>query len=286
MGRGMAVRVARPLVGDKQMGSEAIMDAFVETLGALGRVPEAVTEFVEAAVVAGDMALPFHFPEVSQLPAWQAGFRFHALDHRSLVSELPGAWQPGWLVIALNAFDDPFFVDLHEQARGFPVYYAPHGAGRWEPLQVAAEIQGFSRRLRVLRELATDDVSVMRFLAAETDPANALWREVREARAERPAEIQAECEATWDPDDWQQGALILIAAGSRKIEVAQVLAQQLGLRSPAALTLASKRCAVVREGRRRCVRELQRRLLAVGAEVVFRSDQTASVDAGGARDVE
>ena len=94
-------------------------------------LPRAVRRFIEDAIVAGDVALPFHYPRPEHWQGWQSGFRYHGITGESLIATTPGEWQPGWHVIALNGFDDPFFIDLGEEAQGFPIYYAPHGAGRW-----------------------------------------------------------------------------------------------------------------------------------------------------------
>mgnify|MGYP005751478861 CR=1 FL=1 len=251
-----------------------------------GDIPEEVKDFIEAKVVTGDMALPFHYPEACELLGWQAGFRFHARDRSSLVSESPGAWQPGWFVIALNAFDDPFFIDLGGRPQGFPVYYAAHGAGRWDALQVATRLDGFSRCLRLLREHPELDPAALHVLSVEADLDNALWREVRDARAEPADGAAVVGEARSDPGDWQPGALVLVAAGQHKLKLAQMLARQLGMGAPSALALASTPNVVLRKGNRVSLRALQRGLLALGAEVEFRCRAAGSADTKSAADVD
>lgn len=91
----------------------------------------AIRSFLEAAIVPGDMVLPFKYPQSERWEEWQSGFRYDGVSGNNLVASAPGEWQPGWYVVALNYFDDPFFIDLNEAAQGYPVYYAPHGAGRW-----------------------------------------------------------------------------------------------------------------------------------------------------------
>ena len=41
--------------------------------------PEVVRQFIEAATVAGDMGLPFHYPALDELEGWQSGFRYHGI---------------------------------------------------------------------------------------------------------------------------------------------------------------------------------------------------------------
>lgn len=258
----------------------------MEAIELSGDIPDELRDFIEAAVVAGDMALPFHYPEVCDLLAWQAGFRLHGRDHSSLVSESPGAWQPGWLVIARNAFDDPFFVDLGERPQGFPVYYAAHGAGRWDALQVAGRLSDFGRCLRLLRDHPELDPMALHVPSAEPNLENALWREVRDARADAANGVAVTAEARWDPDDWQPGALVLLAAGQHKLKVALLLARQLSMGVPDALALASTPNVVLREGNRVSLKVLQRGLLALGAEVEFRCRAARSAGTKGAADVD
>lgn len=145
-------------------------------------MPTAIRQFVEAAIVCGDMALPFHYPRLEEWAGWQSCFRFHGITGESLVAAAPGEWQPGWYVIALNGFDDPFFVDLGEAEQGYPVYYAPIGAGRWDAQTVAPSLQRLSELLAALRELIDDDAAACRFIEAHTDTRTKLWREVLDDR--------------------------------------------------------------------------------------------------------
>lgn len=234
-------------------------------------LPETVRQFIEAAVVAGDMSLPFHYPALDDLEGWQSGFRRHGITGESLVSRDPGAWQPGWYVIALNGFDDPFFIDI-EGPRDFPVYYAPHGAGRWDATQAAPSIGHFSHMLSVLRDFANDDAGALRHLEAEVDPTNLLWREIYESRRSRPAlEQELACDETApDPEELRQGILVLTAVGPRKLEVVQFLRRMLGLSPQAALALVAEGHIPVGEGCLLQLRAARDHLVSLGATVEFR----------------
>jgi hypothetical protein len=218
------------------------------------------------------MALPFHYPGLQELEGWQNGFRVHGLTRESLVSTAPGAWQPGWYVVALNGFDDPFFIDIGEQAQGFPVYHAPHGAGRWDALPVAPGVQRFVQMLSALHSLADDDAGAMRYIEAEADLANALWLEVHETRRNRPALEQelARSDAPHDPEAWRHGALVLTAAGPQRLKVAQVLKQLLDVSPQEALVLAAKGDVALAEGYLAHLRATRSRLEDLGATVEFR----------------
>ncbi|MFH5869485.1 SMI1/KNR4 family protein [Pseudomonas aeruginosa] len=250
--------------------------------------PEVVRQFIEAATVAGDMGLPFHYPALDELEGWQSGFRYHGITGEDLAATTPGAWQPGWVVIALNGFDDPFFIDIGEQAQGFPVYYAPHGAGRWDAMQVAPDIDRFGKMLSALRDLQDDDAKAMRYIEAETDLANALWLEVHENRRNRPAIEQelAQYETPRNPEDWQHGTLILTDAGPQRVKVAQVLRQMLDLSLQEALAFAAEPDAPLAEGYRLHLRDTQSCLMALGAAVTFRPDEAMHKTDDGAHDVD
>lgn len=210
-------------------------------------MPEAVRVFVESALVAGDMALPFHYPKTDEWHGWQNGFRRHGITGESLVATAPGEWQPGWYVVALNGFDDPFFIDLEEAEQGFPVRYAPHGAGRWEPEQVAPNLETFSAILMRLHEMIDDDVAAQRYLEAEVNLSTDLWREVWEQRGSW-ALASVEPETPRNPEDWRWGTLSLTEIGPQKVKVLHFLKQTLDLTLGEAMALAGNLPITVEQG--------------------------------------
>lgn len=240
-------------------------------------LPAALRQFIEAAIVAGDMALPFHYPRSDE--DWiglQSGFRIHGITGESLVSEAPGAWQPGWYVVAVNGFGDPFFVDLGEAGQGYPVRYAPIGAGRWEAEVIAPDLQRFAEWLAALRDLGDDDAAAQRLIETRPGLDTCLWREVVESRRNRKA-LEAEQEALETftaapsaPADWQHGSLVIAGMGSQKVKVAHLLKQVTGLSPQAALAIQPD--TVVARGYLVHLRDLRDRLLALGATLEFRPD--------------
>lgn len=234
-------------------------------------LPAAVRQFMEAGVVAGDMALPFHYFRPEEWEGLQSGFRWHGITGESLLATTPGEWQPGWYVIALNGFDDPFFIDLGQAAQGYPVYYAPHGAGRWDAQGVAPSLQRFGEMLAALRDQGDDDVAALRWMQAEVDPSTELWREVLEGRQQRTT--QDEIPATLpDPAVWQHGTLVITAAGPQKMKIAHWLRQALDLTPRQALALAGQPGITVGDGYLVQMRRAQAQLQELGATVEFRPD--------------
>ena len=51
-------------------------------------MPGALRSFIDAAIVCGDMALPFHYPKGDQWEGWQSGFRIHGLTGEDLVAPI------------------------------------------------------------------------------------------------------------------------------------------------------------------------------------------------------
>ena len=237
------------------------------------RLAPVIEQFVTAAIITGDMTLPFHYPQLQDIQNWQIGFRKHGVTGRNLVSTSPGEWQPGWYVIALNGFDDPFFIDINEEMQGFPVYYAPHGAGRWDAVAMAKDLEQFMHRLTMLRNCAEDVASALSYLENEADMTNPLWRETyrnRQIRRSAQAEPVNETPPS-DPQDWQRGTLVLTEIGPQKLKVVQFLKQKLDLSPQEALALAGQQNVTVAEGYRIHLRTIQHRLAELGATTAFRS---------------
>ncbi len=237
-----------------------------------------VEHFIESQVIVGDLTLPYHYPRTNELEAWQVGFRSNGLTGESLVSTTPGAWQPGWYVIARNYFDDPFFIDVNEKAANFPVYYAPHGAGSWDASVVAPSIQRFSQILSALCGLEEAAPEALLFLETETDMSVPFWSEVHEERRSRECEEEpVNTEADYDTSELQHGTLVITDVGSQKLKIVQILRQVLDLSLAEALALAAQREIVVGSGFLIRLRHLQEKLIVLGASVEFRpKDETAT----------
>lgn len=235
-------------------------------------LPAAVREFLLAAVVPGDMTLPFHYPEPEQWIQWQRGFRVHGITGEDLTASRAGAWQPGWVVIALNGFDDPFFVDLNDAAQGFPVYYAPHGAGRWEAQRVAPTLANFHERLVALHDLAEDDSAFVHYLDSLPESQEPFWAEVRSERQEREDPVEDEIAAPSDPADWQRGKLIVTEVGGQKLKVAHLLRKTLNLSLSEVMAFIAQPPIIAGEDFHIRLRPLEASLSALGASVAFQPE--------------
>lgn len=227
-------------------------------------MPAVIQEFISAAVVPGDICLPFHYPADNEFERYQVGFRTHGITGENLTSSKPGGWQPGWYVIALNGMDDPFFVDVMEDALNYPVYYAAHGAGSWTAIPVAPGIVHFSQLLAAMpaRE------QLPQFLETHVDIANEFWKEVYES-ALAPEEPES---APADMKEWVPGTLLITAVGEQKMKVVQYLKEKLDITPAAALQLSKQPEIVVQQGYLVHLRRVMQRLESLGATVVFKAD--------------
>lgn len=116
-----------------------LADQILTTIMALN-IPQLILQFIENQTETGSILLPYHYPKKDEWEEFQCGFRYHGLSGKDLTSTQEGEWQPGWHIIARNGMDDPSFIDLNEETSGFPVYYAPHGAGRWDAIALGFNI--------------------------------------------------------------------------------------------------------------------------------------------------
>jgi hypothetical protein len=178
------------------------------------KIPDAILTFITAAVVPGDIMLPFHYPHPEQWHAWHCGYRWHGVSGESLVACTPGMWQPGWYLIALNGLDDPFFIDVGEAAQGYPVYFAAHGAGHWQAERIAGDLQAFHTLLTQLRDV--DETAAQSLLDARTEPNSPYWRELRESWLTR--DNDEDNTPVVDPSDWQAGVCSLLISAHKNLK--------------------------------------------------------------------
>lgn len=183
-------------------------------------IPQLILQFIENPIETGTMYLPFHYPKKDEWEEFQIGFRYHGLSGKDLTSTEEGKWQPGWQVIARNEMDDPFFIDLNEEASGFPVYYAPHGAGRWDAIALGFNIASLSGFLEQMEKAGRDKAACLQLVDLSTDVRNAFWLEFRTFIQEWEDE---EAESTIDPALLRYGKLVITDAGPNKVKVAKYL---------------------------------------------------------------
>jgi hypothetical protein len=231
-------------------------------------IPLPVQQFIQTATLCGHIHLPFHYPALHELEGYQSGFRRHGLTGADLTGIQPGLWQPGWYVIALNGFDDPFFVDITEEEQGFPVYFAYHGAGKWEAIKIAETINGFSQILHSLQALQQNEEATIEWLNANIDGSNAFWKELHDDLS--TATVQPEETPVVDKAAWTRGKLMITHIGPDKIRVVNYLKQLLDLTPREALELCRRNEIVAAEGYQMQLERILNDLQKLGATAVFK----------------
>lgn len=205
-------------------------------------IPELILQFIETQTVTSIMLLPFHYPKKDEWETYQSGFRYHGISGENLTSTKEGEWQPGWMVIALNGMDDPFFIDLNEEVSGFPVYYAPHGAGRWDAIALGFRIVAFGHFLEQMKKAGTDKAACLQLVEQD----NPFWSELRETIAEWNEE-EAES-PTIDPALLRYGKLVITDPGPNKVKVAKYLMKIWNTGAQEALASLAQQDVLVAEG--------------------------------------
>ncbi|HEY1199615.1 MAG TPA: hypothetical protein VGE79_01475, partial [Niastella sp.] len=167
--------------------------------------------------------------------------------------------------------DDPFFVDLNEEEAGFPVYYAPLGAGVWKPLTAAEDITRFGALLTGLAALKNDGEASRQYIQEFVSNAdNPFWKEVCEALIEEPDESENETGIPLDPALWTRGQLILTHAGPNKIKIATYLRKIWNISPQEALTRLVEPELPLADGYHVHLQKYMNDLQQLGATVVFR----------------
>lgn len=230
-------------------------------------LPLPVQEFIQTATVCDNIHLPFHYPALHELEGYQSCFRYHGITGADLTGSKPGQWQPGWYVIALNGFDDPFFVDITEEEQGFPVYYAPLGAGKWAAIKIAETISSFSQILHSLQALQQNEEATIAWLRSNIDIATVFWKELYDdliAAPEQPEHTPAVDAAAFTP-----GKLLVTHIGPEKIKVVNYLKELLKLTPREALELSRRSEIVAAEGYQMHLIKIMSNLQKLGATAVF-----------------
>ena len=147
----------------------------------LPNLPKELSELINLDIrIERILALPHDYADINDFNNKQAGYRYNPITGEYLVSDKKGDWQGDWYVFATNYFDDPFFIDFTEEARGFPVYYCQHGAGEWKSIKIAETLNHFERVLRTLDCKGFDAPFELSELPLEIDLSNEFWIEVNE----------------------------------------------------------------------------------------------------------
>ncbi len=237
-------------------------------------IPIEIKHLIKSNIISDMCILPNRYVNVENFNDMQIGYRIHACTGKSLVSEKNGDWQENWYVIAQNYFADPFYVDFSEQKLGYPVYFSFHGAGMWEPIQVAETTDQFESILQKIKENEEKFPSEMGLLTQIIDINNEFWKEVHEEFNQERTENES---TSVDTSDWIMGRLIItnlgtIERGPNKMKVITYLKTELGLTPQQTLTLSKQPLIEVKKGYLKHLKDDMEYLCSLGATANFYTD--------------
>lgn len=234
------------------------------------KLPQELINFLQQPLLFESLEMPQAYANPEQFDWFQIGYRVHGITHEDLTSTATGAFQPSWYVIAHNEMADPFFIDLTEQAQGFPVYFGLHGQGNWQAEQVASSLAQFTHYLTQIKQLEQNTASVLAYVADIAEE-NEFWCGVEHYYQEL---LNAADDAEFlpvnhqlNPQDWQQVQLYLLALGEHKLEVIKFVKNYLKLSLPQALADTKKLPLRLNTGARRFMQVVADDLSALGAQV-------------------
>ncbi len=95
----------------------------------------------------------FYFIKSERLREAQEEYRIDEITGKEITGDEKGKWKNQWLVIGSGVADDPLFIDLREEQKGFPIYTAANGGGEWLPYKVSNSIVSFVKILEILNKM-------------------------------------------------------------------------------------------------------------------------------------
>lgn len=225
-----------------------------------------IIEFLKEPTRIEGLALPENYATSEHIYYFQDGYHYNSVENKVLTDETPGAFQPGWIVLASNYFADPFFIDLNEYENNFPVYFAYHGQGNWEPITIAESLHLFQEILHKIQSLRFNKAELIHYFDDNIDLENPLWKEVYEnieAEEDNPEEIK-----TYESIGPEVN-LYITDIGSNKMKIIALLKKELNLSGTEALELSKSPRILFRTGYTQWLDYDRKQLEALGAKVEF-----------------
>ncbi|SDI96444.1 SMI1/KNR4 family protein [Chryseobacterium jejuense] len=226
-----------------------------------------ITAFLKDPVCIEGLALPENYASVEHIYYFQDGYQYNSVEHKALVSDVPGEFKPSWIVLASNYFADPFFIDLNEAKQEFPVYFAWHGQGNWEPVKIAENLTEFQNVLLQIQNVRFDKAGLIEYFDENIDLENPLWEEVYTS-----IEEEEECVSNSIETDEAMGSkanLYITDIGPNKMKVIALLKKEFSLSGTEALQLSKNPKILFRTGYTKWLEYDRKYLEDLGATVEF-----------------
>ena len=141
-------------------------------------IPIEIKEFIKKKIELENFCLPHFYPEINNLNDFQIGYKIHGNTGEKITGENDGDFRENWHVICSGYSADPFFIDMEESDKKFPVYFAWHGAGNWNPIKVSENIIEFGNQLEILKKIELSEGNIQDKIKEKFDLNNEFWMEV------------------------------------------------------------------------------------------------------------
>ncbi|WP_299442684.1 SMI1/KNR4 family protein [uncultured Aquimarina sp.] len=141
-------------------------------------LPEDVKDFINKKVELENYCLPHFYPELNSFEDFQIGYKINGISGEKETGDGDGDFKENWFVICAGYASDPFFIDITEADKKFPVYFSWRGAGKWIAIKVAENINEFSEKLLFLKDLETKNNNIQEEFRKSFDMNNKFWMEV------------------------------------------------------------------------------------------------------------
>ncbi|MET4142726.1 SMI1/KNR4 family protein [Pedobacter sp. UYP1] len=231
-----------------------------------------IKKFIERKIMPDSVYLPQNYPEVKTFEKFQDGYRFNGTTGETYTGIKPAEFRENWYVICSNEMNDPFYVDLSEQDRGFPVYFSWHGSGSWEPVKVADDLSDFAAKLLSIQKAEKDKDELINLLDADFDLTIELWEEMYASIEEEDEDVSKE-ETDTDPSEWIRGKVVIRDVGQQKMKIVHYLKENLKLTPQQALALSKQKEIEVYQGYLVYLKDVVSYLKELGATAEFVADK-------------
>lgn len=236
-------------------------------------LPKDLIDFLAMPFEMEMMCLPCHYPDIASFLDFQEGYRFCGNSATDLTGHQAGDWHPEAYVIAVNYFADPFVIYLTASAQGFPVYYAQHGAGRWDFEKIAENLDQFQQDLKYFQTLEQDKLKFAAYIQQHKDLKIELWNELYCSLQNTQISQLNENTVVEEYTPLIYGKLILTEIGQHKLKVVSFIKQHLKLTCAEALHCIQQLPLEIDTGSQQHCQCIQIQLENIGATTEFLANE-------------
>ncbi|MGY0037833.1 SMI1/KNR4 family protein [Pedobacter sp. NJ-S-72] len=229
-----------------------------------------IKHFIEKQISLVCLFIPQNYPAVETFEKFQEGYKYNGVTGEILDGTKPGHFKENWYVICSNDYNDPFYVDLSEQDRNFPVYFSWHGSGNWEPVKVAEDLNDFAAKLLSIQKVEQDADKFKNLLETDFDLTIELWKEVYASIDEEQDDDSEEGDT--DMSEWIKGKVVVRDIGQHKMKIVHFLKTELNLTLREALAVVKQKDIEVYKGYLVHLKDSVNYLKELGATAEFVAD--------------